>query len=143
MEKNEWFTGEYRDKAETYCASAEHCISEVRDKLRRWQATPEQSEEIIAHLLDNHYIDEARYCKAFVHDKLLYQGWGRVKIRAALQAKHLPSALITAALEDIDEIEYFRILEKVAQKKRGTPEQVMRFCLQRGFTFDEIKRICH
>ena len=131
---------ELQSKAEAYCAQAEHCVSEMRDKLRVWGATSAQADEVTERLIEDKYIDEARYCRAFVHDKLLYQGWGRMKMRAALQAKHLPSAYISAALEDIDETEYFRILEKVIQKKKGSPEQVIRFCMQRGFAFDEIRR---
>ena len=141
MEKREWSMAELQSKAEAYCAQAEHCVSEMRDKLRVWGATSAQTDEVIERLTDEKYIDEARYCRAFVHDKLLYQSWGRMKMRAALQAKHLPSAYISAALEDIDESEYFRILEKVVRKKKGSPEQVIRFCLQRGFAMDEIRRL--
>ena len=141
MEKREWSMAELQSKAEAYCAQAEHCVSEMRDKLRVWGATSAQTDEVIECLIDEKYIDEARYCRAFVHDKLLYQGWGRMKMRAALQAKHLPSAYISAALEDIDESEYFRILEKVIQKKKGSPEQVIRFCMQRGFALNEIKHL--
>jgi len=141
MANREWSMAELQSKAEAYCAAAEHCVYDVQTKLRQWEASPEQSERIINHLLDAKYIDEARYCHAFAHDKLLYQGWGRMKIRAALQAKHLPADSICIALEDIDEIEYFRILERVIrQKKNARPEQVIRFCLQRGFTLGEIKR---
>lgn len=132
---------ELLSKAEAYCAQAEHCVSEMRDKLRVWGATSAQADEVTERLTDEKYIDEARYCRAFVHDKLLYQGWGRMKMRAALQAKHLPSTYIAAALEDIDENEYFRILEKVVQKKKGSPEQVIRFCMQRGFALNEIKHL--
>lgn len=141
MEKREWSIAELQSKAEAYCAQAEHCISEVRDKLRVWGATTVQVEQVTERLIDEKYIDETRYCRAFVHDKLLYQGWGRMKIRAALQAKHLPNACIAAALGDIDKTEYFRVLDKVAKKKKGSPEQVMRFCLQRGFTMEEIKHL--
>lgn len=132
---------ELQSKAEAYCAHAEHCTSEIMEKMRVWGATSVQAEQVTERLIDEKYIDETRYCRAFVHDKLLYQGWGRVKMRAALQAKRLPSACIAAALEDIDETEYFRVLEKVIQKKKGSPEQVMRFCLQRGFTLSETKHL--
>ncbi len=141
MEKREWSMAELQSKAEAYCAQAEHCTSEIMEKMRVWGATRVQAEQVTERLIEGKYIDEARYCRAFVHDKLLYQGWGRVKMRAALQAKRLPSACIAAALEDIDETEYFRVLEKVIQKKKGSPEQVMRFCMQRGFALSEIKHL--
>jgi regulatory protein len=136
-------------KAEAYCATAEHCIWEVRHKLQQWEATPEQEEKIIAHLQEARFIDEQRYCNAFVHDKLLYQGWGRVKIRTALYSKHLPQQYIYQALDSIDESEYFNTLKRVIESKKRAikscdpmaREKLIRFCLQRGFTYDEIESL--
>lgn len=141
MANREWSMPELLSKAQSYCAAAEHCSFEVQQKLRQWEATPLQMEKVLDSLKSDKFIDEQRYCNAFVHDKLLYQGWGRVKIRAALQAKRLPEHAISTSLENIDEIGYFRILERlIAQKKSARPEQIVRFCLQRGFTYDEIRR---
>jgi regulatory protein len=133
-------------KAEAYCAAAEHCISEVRSKLQQWEASNEQCDKIIAHLLHLNYINEQRYCHAFAHDKVLYQGWGRVKIQMHLYAKHLPSQAIAQALEDLDETEYKKTLERVISAKKRTlkstdtaaREKLIRFCMQRGFTYEEI-----
>jgi SOS response regulatory protein OraA/RecX len=71
-----------------------------------------------------------------------------VKIRAALFAKHLPSTVIRDALHSLDESEYFDVLQRVvATKKRAIKsndpmarEKLIRFLLQRGFTFDEIEK---
>ena len=133
-------------KAEAYCAAAEHCMSEMRSKLQQWEATEEQCDEIIAHLVQHNYIDEQRYCHAFVHDKLLYQGWGRMKMRVHLQAKYLPAAAIKQALEEIEEQTYQEVLQKVITTKQRSliasdhqdREKLIRFCLQRGFTYEEI-----
>ena len=149
MAKHEWSLDELRYKAEAYCAGAEHCRSEVYVKLQQWGATSEQSDEIITHLLLQRYIDEQRYCRAFAHDKLLYQGWGRLKIKAALYAKYLSSSDITAALENLNENDYRSTLQRViATKKRAIKsndpmarEKLIRFCLQRGFTYDEIEKL--
>jgi regulatory protein len=147
MAKHEWSLDELRYKAEAYCANAEHCCVELQQKLQQWGATHEQSDAIIAHLIQQRYIDEQRYCRAFAHDKLLYQGWGRLKIKAALYAKYLPSSNISEALENLDESDYRSTLQRViATKKRAikssdpmTREKLIRFCLQRGFTYDEIE----
>ncbi len=146
MVKHEWSLADLRNKAETYCASAEHCIWDVRQKLRQWGATNEDTESIIAHLQAERFVDELRYCQAFVHDKLLYQGWGRMKMRAQLQAKHLPTAAIEQALNEIDRDTYMSVLTRVlATKKRSIKsadsqarEKLIRFAMQRGFTYDEI-----
>ena len=149
MANHEWSLDELKHKAEAYCSTAEHCNAEVVMKLQQWGAQEAEIDEILQHLAAQRYIDEARYCHAFAHDKVLYQGWGRIKIRAALFAKHLPSSLINQALADINETEYFNVLERViATKKRAIKsndpiarEKLIRFCLQRGFTYDEIQQI--
>ena len=146
MANHEWSLAQLTAKSEAYCAAAEHCCYEVQQKLLQWEATPEQIEHILCHLKQYNYLDEQRYCHAFVHDKLLYQGWGRMKMRAQLQAKHLPSNTIKQAIEDIDEQTYQEVLQKViASKKRSLKsndpllrEKLIRFCLQRGFTYEEI-----
>lgn len=149
MVKHEWSLADLRNKAETYCSSAEHCIWDVRQKLRQWGATNEDTESIIAHLQAERFVDELRYCQAFVHDKLLYQGWGRMKMRAQLQAKHLPTTAIEQALNKIDRDTYMSVLTRVlATKKRSIKsadpqarEKLIRFAMQRGFTYDEINGI--
>lgn len=146
MANHEWCLDELKHKAEAYCATAEHCNAEVVTKLQQWGAQSEQIEDILLHLATQRYIDEARYCHAFTHDKVRYQGWGRIKVRAALFAKHLPSALINQAIADIDENEYFDVLKRVIDTKKRAinskdpmaREKLIRFCLQRGFTYDEI-----
>lgn len=141
MENREYSLQELTSRAETYCARAEHCVSEVRTKILAWGGTPEQAETIISHLYDYHYLDDARYCRAYTHDKLLYQHWGKVKIRAMLQARQLPSSEILSALQNIDETDYNRILlALLATKKNATREAQIRFLLQRGFEYATILR---
>lgn len=140
MENNAWSPDELRNKAQIYCARSEHCESEVREKLKQWGCHANLIDEIISQLKQNNYINSQRYIDAFVHDKLAYQGWGRYKIGMMLRTKNEPEALIQKSLDSIDENEYIRILEKVIKKKKGaTREQVARFCLQRGFLWEEIQ----
>ncbi len=145
MVNHEWSLDELRHKAEAYCATAEHCCSEVHNKLQLWGANEEYATIILQRLQADGYINEARYCRAFAHDKVNYQGWGKLKIKAALQTKHLSALFIKDALESIDEIEYNQALDKIiASKKRTlkndplTREKLIRFCMQRGFTYNEI-----
>ena len=142
MENREYSLQELTSRAETYCARAEHCAYEVRTKILAWGGTPEQAETIISHLYDNHYLDDARYCRAYTHDKLLYQHWGKVKIRAMLQARQLPAAEMQSALQNIDETEYNPILLAVLATKKNAPREAqIRFLLQRGFEYANILRV--
>ena len=147
MAKLEWSMGQLTAKAEAYCATSEHCIYDVRLKLQQWEATEEQTDTIIAHLQEEQYIDETRYCRSFAHDKLHYQGWGRLKIKMHLQAKHLPANAIKDAVDALDETTYNSILthlietkeRSIKSKDTNAKAKVIRFCLQRGFLYEEIQ----
>ena len=142
MENREYSLQELTSRAENYCARAEHCASDLRTKILAWGGKPAQAETIISHLYDYHYLDDARYCRAYTHDKLLYQHWGKVKIRAMLQARQLPSSEIQSAIQNIDETEYNRILLAVLATKKNAPREAqIRFLLQRGFEYETILRV--
>lgn len=127
-------------RATAYCAQAEHCTQEVKEKLWQWGCTDTlEQQKITDYLIAQDFINEERYCRAFVHDKVAYQGWGRLKIRMMLQAKHLPSLHIEAALQHIPYADYQRALMRAIEKYgAGQPERTIRFALQRGFTYEEI-----
>ena len=67
--KKECSENEVRNKAEAYCSSVERCVSEVEAKLEQWGADNGIKERVIEHLIKEKYIDQQRYCAAFVRDK--------------------------------------------------------------------------
>lgn len=139
MENRELSKAEWLDKAEAYCAKAEHCAADVRRKLYEWGAPSDLSDYIEEKLYANDFLNDARFCHAYVHDKVAYQKWGRLKIQAGLRALQLPDSAIRAALETIDEETYFaNMKELIAQHKSDPEEKRIRFLLQRGFTYNEI-----
>ena len=142
MEKRELSKAEWLDKAEAYCARAEHCAADVRRKLYEWQAPADLADEIEEKLRERDFINDLRFCKAYVHDKVEYQHWGRVKIRAGLQALHLSTSAIEEAMETIDEERYREMMRAlVAHRKGESEDKTGRFLLQRGFTYEEIQKL--
>lgn len=137
MVKNEWSVQDLLIKAQNYCSLAEHCVSEVREKLYQWGATSAVQDKILSQLCQAGFIDEQRYAAAFVHDKVAFQGWGREKIRMMLLMKHLPSDVVEEALAGIDETVYNQQLSRLIEQKTGA--KLARFLAQRGFTTDEIR----
>jgi hypothetical protein len=71
------------------CARGEHCTGEMNDKMVRWGLDEEARRRIIEYLVGHQYVDDERYCRAFVNDKVKYDRWGRRKIEQALWAKHI------------------------------------------------------
>lgn len=134
--------GEALNKAAAYCTLCERCISEVSTKLTAWGVPHGEQEKIIARLTDEKFIDESRYCRAFVNDKVKFNRWGRIKISAALRDKRLPQELIRVAIEDIDEEQYLQSLgEVIATKQRelkgkedfATQQKIIRHAASRGY----------
>lgn len=143
MENRELSKREWLDKTEAYCARSEHCAADVRRKLYEWGTPPDLSDEIVESLYSNNFLNDARFCHAYVHDKVAYQRWGRMKIKAGLRALNLPGTDIREALNDIDENTYSKNLKALLASRKSDPEEKrLRFLAQRGFTYDEIMKIC-
>lgn len=141
MANRELSKAEWLDKAEAYCARSEHCAADVQRKLYEWGAPSDLYDEIEQSLYSNDFLNDARFCHAYVHDKVAYQGWGRLKIQAGLQALQLPSSCIREALDAIDEKQYVTNLRNlIAQRRSDAEDKRLRFLLQRGFTYDEVKK---
>ncbi len=113
------------------CAQRECCRADFARKWREQGVAPDEIEEILCTLEREGFIDEARYARAFTADKLRYDRWGRLKIRAALMAKGISSSDINAALDTIDAEEYETTLRAVLQAKRRSVKAESDFELRR------------
>ena len=131
------------------CAQAEHCQQEMRDKMRRWELDETVQNRIIARLVKERYVDDERYARAFVKDKIRYNKWGRRKVQQALWLKHIDSDIQQRVLDEIDEKEYLDVLRPLLKQKRKSikaesdyelNQKLVRFALGRGFSFDIIRQ---
>ena len=84
------------------CARAEKSQEDARRLMRGWGLAERDAEGVLAKLVRDRFIDDARYAGAFVREKLRLSGWGGYKIRTALQRKRIDRALIDAALAEAD-----------------------------------------
>ena len=131
------------------CAQAEHCQYEMTEKMRRWELDEEAQARIMQRLVKERYIDDERYARAFVKDKVRYNKWGRRKVEQALWQKHIDEDIRQQVLDEVDDEEYIRILKPLLQQKRRSTkaandyelnQKLMRFAMGRGFTFDIIRQ---
>ena len=131
------------------CALAEHCEQEMRDKLKRWEIDATTQDSIIAKLIKERYIDNERYARAFVKDKIRYNKWGRRKVQQALWMKRISDDIQQRVLDEIDEKEYLDVLIPLLKQKRKTikanndyelNQKLVRFALSRGFDFSIIRQ---
>ena len=134
---------EAKTKIEAYCAYQERCHYEVATKLKAWGMDFEQSGRLIAHLIENRYLDEERFAIAYASGKLRIKHWGRQKIKQGLLSKFIPKPIIQTALYSFDEEEYNRIFHQLKERKLKDLEKekdpwqkkakLVRFLQARGF----------
>lgn len=148
--RKEYTFEELRSKAASYCAIAEHCRSEVDLKLRAWEVEEADRKKIIEQLIDDDFINEKRYARAFVSDKFHLNKWGKIKITMALREKGIEKSFIDKALEQIDEGEYQEMLASLLKAKVKTIKyefeyekqgKLFRFAQSRGFENQVIERV--
>ena len=134
-------------KASYYCSLSEHCIQKVREKLVQWEAPKELIQPIIDKLVEEDYINEERFARAFVKDKFRFNHWGRIKITTHLRVLSISSDIIAKAIGEIDEDVYAEILDETVEKKRKTIKKgtdyeirakLLRHALSRGFEYELI-----
>ena len=131
------------------CARSEQCPYDICRKLLLKGMAAADVESVIAELSDRGFLDSARYAGCFARDKVKFAAWGRLKIRAALAAKRIPSAQIAEALASIDDEEYLEALHRAARAKvasldlslRDDRAKLFRHLLSRGFEPDAVTRI--
>lgn len=131
------------------CAQGEHCQWEMTEKLRKWEIDDEAQARIMERLVKDRYVDDERFARAFVLDKIRYNKWGRRKVEQALYQKHIADDIRRRTLDDVSDEEYLKVLQPLMkQKRRSTKaasdyemnQKLIRFALGRGFTFDIIRQ---
>lgn len=131
------------------CAQAEHCEQEMRDKMKRWGIEPDAQDRVVARLVKERYVDNERYARAFVKDKIRYNKWGRRKVMQALWMKRIDDDIQRSVLDEIDDKEYIDVLVPLLKQKRKTikaksdyelNQKLVRFALSRGFDFSIIRQ---
>jgi regulatory protein len=129
-------------KAMRHCSLREICCSDIENRLETWGIHGSDCQKIIEILIQENFINEERYARAYVKDKFNHNRWGRIKIASQLKAKNIPTGTISEALGTIDNESYRNILKSLIEghrrslKAKNTWEmkaKLLRFGLSRGF----------
>ncbi len=147
-------TGNYRmalERAMALCSKSEKCINDIRAKLHEWKLTKDdENNAIIKELLENRFIDEKRYAVSFTRDKIRFNKWGKIKIRAMLKSRGISEEDIQHGLGMIDPDSYLQMIEEeIEGKKKSTRAKnyfdmkgkLVRFASSRGYEQEYIYEI--
>ena len=104
-------------RMEQYCGYQERCHKEVQQKLREMRMIPEAIDQIINHLLQYNFLNETRFSQAFARGKFRTKKWGKNRIIRELKFRNISKYNITIALEEIQEAEYQKTFNELAEKR--------------------------
>ena len=136
-------------KLTALCARSEHCQHEMLEKMCQWGVSEEEQAQVMQRLVSERYVDDERYARAFVNDKVRYNKWGRRKVEEALWLKHIDKEISKRVLDEVNDNEYLNVLKPLLKQKRKgiradndyeLNQKLVRFALGRGFTFDIIRQ---
>ena len=102
---------------EHYCVYQERCHQEVVQKLKGFGMIPQVIDHIVAHLINENYLNEERFAKSFARGKFRIKKWGKNRIVNELRARNISRFIIQSALKEIPEGDYLDTLESLATKR--------------------------
>lgn len=136
-------------KLAALCSQSEYCTADLLEKLRKWEIDASDQAEIIAYLVKERYVDDARFARFFVNDKLRFNKWGLRKVEMALRQKQIPPSVSDAVFAEIDDTTYEEVLLPLLEAKWKTTTgrndyersmKLIRFAMGRGFDLDIIRK---
>lgn len=129
------------------CAQKECCVQDIRRKLLKMNFSDEATQKIIDKLKKDSFLNEERYARAFISNKIRFNKWGKTKIVAALRQKGIASEVIELAFSEFPNASLTKSLQSQLEKKwktvKGNSEyekngKLIRFALGKGFSMSEI-----
>lgn len=129
------------------CARREYSVFDIETKLQRYNLDKETIHNIITYLKKEKYIDELRFTRSFIRDKIRFNKWGKTKIEFALRQKRVPETIVSEAFEEFTDDQLNNSLQDLLQAKWKTIKgdtdydkrnKLIRFGLSRGFDMNNI-----
>lgn len=115
---------QFCEKARKYCAYQERCHKELRNKLFELGANSDMAEQVIIKMIEENFLHEERFAKAFAGGKFRQKQWGKNKIIQELKMRQISPYCIKMALMEIPDEDYLSTLRKEVEKRRGQKKNI-------------------
>ncbi len=130
-----------------YCAYQERTQQDVREKLQSYGLDDDDVEELIVRMIQEKFVNEERFAKAYAGGRFRQKKWGRIKIKMALKAQGLSPYCVQQGMNVIDPDEYWQNLLHLAEKKNAVEKEsnpllrkqkITRFLMGKGYEQDLV-----
>lgn len=105
------------DKIRVYCSFQERSHTEVKRKLYGFGLYGSDVEALMVRLLEENYLNEERFARAWAGGHFRLKKWGRIKIIQGLKQQGVSGYNLKIALAEIDGESYANTLRELARKK--------------------------
>lgn len=137
-------------KVAAYCSKAERSEFDIRRKLQGWGLEEDTISNIVKRLKLEKFLNDERFCRAFIKDKLKFNKWGKTKIIFELRRKQISRDIIETCFSEFDFSEFDEQLASILKSKIKSIKakddyekrtKLIRFALGRGFSLEQTKKI--
>ena len=104
-------------KVMAMCSQSERCRFDIVAKLRQWELSEDEIAAAIDYLVKERFLDEERFVRFYVNDKLRFNKWGKVKLSFMLRQKQIPETVVREALDQINDDLYVKTLRNLLKIK--------------------------
>jgi regulatory protein len=122
---------QFCEKLRRYCAYQERCHKEVRQKLIELGADAQMTGQVIVQLVEENFLNEERFARAFAGGKFRQKQWGRNRIIRELKLRNISPYCIRMGLSEIPEQDYLEVLqsemEKITKGKKSITSLTARY----------------
>mgnify|MGYP001266583738 CR=1 FL=1 len=107
---------EVQKKIEFYCTYQERSHKEVTEKLFKMGLKKNTIDEILSNLIQNNFINEARFASSYTSGKFRIKLWGKKRIKYGLKNHNVSDYNIESALNQIRDEDYEKTLNHLTKK---------------------------
>ena len=111
-------------KLEHYCAYQDRCHEEVVQKLRTMKMDADEIDSIVVQLITDNFLNEERFACSYARGKHRIKHWGKIRIINELKFRKISVTLIKIALKEINDSDYFRMFDELADKHWETISEI-------------------
>jgi len=123
---------------------------EIAQKMKKKGFSEKEISNTLKKLLENKFLDDERFARNYIKQKILIRPQGKYLSRQKLKEKFIEESDIEKILNEISDLEEINSAQEVAQKwlrlHKNVPNEKLRNKLgmhlaHRGFNYDQIKQV--
>ncbi|GGH66213.1 MAG: RecX family transcriptional regulator [Bacteroidetes bacterium] len=141
-----------RNTIKKFCAYQERSQKQVRERLQKMGLIEDAINLLISECIQENYLNEERFARAFVRGKHKIKKWGRKRLELELKKHEVSDYVMRKAMSEIDDDSYDDQLQELAEKRWNSVTEPNRFkkgkkvvdyLLRRGYESSAVWEVVH